>query len=267
MNKKLRPPVKIFGGKAYLWKWIVEQFPAEYEKMNYVEPFIGAGSVFLNKRPSVTETINDLDDGIIRLWWTLQRYPEEFKAKLETIDYSQNSFDYYMNFIPINNFEYAIKEFVLRRMSRGGMKKNFAWSDRERGGKPGDVNAWETILKELPVIALRSKDVIVKNRNAIELIQEMDSDNTLFYLDPPYLHETRVSKNVYGQEMTDLDHALLLKTIQNCKGKVVLSGYDSQMYNHMLGLRWWHKIEKNIVCHAGQTKKKPVKTECLWLNF
>lgn len=49
------------GSKWSIVDWIISYFPAGYEKMVYLEPFLGSGAVFFNKLPSAVETINDLD--------------------------------------------------------------------------------------------------------------------------------------------------------------------------------------------------------------
>ena len=65
-------------------------------------------------------------------------------------------------------------------------------------------------------------------------IRKKDSSNTLFYLDPPYLHQTRTSKKKYTFEMSPEDHEKLLKLVLECKSKFVISGYDNEMYKHKI---------------------------------
>jgi len=48
--KTIRPPFKIHGGKYYLSKWIIEHLPPEYEKYDYVESHVGAGSCIRERR-------------------------------------------------------------------------------------------------------------------------------------------------------------------------------------------------------------------------
>jgi DNA adenine methylase len=64
----------------------------------------------------------------------------------------------------------------------------------------------------------------------------------LFYLDPPYLHETRVSTADYDFEMSTDQHVELLEAIDQCAGNVLLSGYPNKLYNESLTERPLHTI-------------------------
>lgn len=267
---KLRPPIKTHGGKYYLANWIIESFPLGYEQMVYLEPFCGGASVFLNKKASLEECLNDLDVGIIQILRALRDEPGEFIRRLKLLKYSEATFDR-MKKLSENEdefddyIEHAVVEFVLRRMSRGGLKKHFGWSTRIRGGQPGDLNAWQTILEDLPNMNNRLQHVYIMNYPAITVIKAFDTENTFFYLDPPYLASTRTSTNTYEYEMNDDDHIALLNTIQNLKGKVLISGYSSRLYNRML--KGWKCKRKRIVNHSSQAKTKQTRTECLWCNY
>ncbi len=279
---KLRCPFKCHGGKHYLSHFIISHFPPEYEKMVYVEPFIGGGSVFLNKERSAEECLNDLDAGIIQIYRALRDESAEFIGRLKRVNYCERTFENYLRKANENNFEdyinQAVTEFVIRRMSRGGLKKHFAWSNRKRGGQPGDVNAWETILKELPFIAQEIKNAYIMNETAVKVINVFNNKNTLLYLDPPYLPETRVSNEVYSHEMSTDDHIHLAEVLNGFKGKVILSGYPSKLYkrlydnvkiltpNKVQKSKW--RVEKQVIAnHASQAKKKEYKVECLWINY
>ena len=165
-KKKLRPPVKTHGGKFYLMDFIISNFPENYKELNYCELFCAGASVFLNKEPSKEEVINDVDTGLISIYKSLRDEPDEIIDRLKKIDYNEKTFNEALakSELPFEDYiEHALNEFILRRMSRGGMKKIFAWSDRLRGGKPGDVNAWNTILEQLPLISERVKNTIILN--------------------------------------------------------------------------------------------------------
>lgn len=260
MSKKIRPVVKIHGGKSYLIDFVISHFPAGYESMTYVEPFCGAASILLNKRKSAREAISDINSGLIAIFKAL-RDSGDFIDSLTGIGYSEDSFNKALS----NGYDTAVNEYVLRRMSRGGLKKAFSWSDRLRGGKPGDVNAWITMLQVLPEIAERIKNVEIYLSDFRKIITENDFENSLFYLDPPYLPETRAAKKAYDNEMAFDDHVDLLDMIKNIKGKAILSGYDSVLYREVLG--GWRLVKKEIANHSSQSKTKKRKFECLWMNY
>ena len=102
--------------------------------------------------------------------------------------------------------------------------------------------------------------VVIESRPALELIEMHDDEGTLFYLDPPYLPETRDARSDYNFEMTVEDHQELLTAIKGIKGKVILSGYQSAMYADTLND--WRVVQKET--HAEGARQR---TEVLWMNF
>jgi DNA adenine methylase len=266
MKSKLRPPFKIHGGKYYLCDWIIGNFPNDYESLVYLEPFCGAASTLMNKNPSKEEAINDLDKSIVNMLRVIRDQCDDFVTCLKKIKYTKDNFNLALQRKEfVDELDAAVNEFIVRRMSRGGLKKAFAWSNRKRGGKPGDENAWETIIRLLPAISKRLEAVYVFNKPALEVLSAFDAPNTLAYVDPPYLPDTRVSTQAYDFEMSADDHIDVADSLRNFKGKVVLSGYPSPLYNRLY--KEWRCVKKKIPNHASQQKAKSMKTECLWLNF
>jgi DNA adenine methylase len=263
----MRPPFKCHGGKSYLAKWIIEQFPEKYESMTYLEPFCGGASVLLNKNPSEDEVINDLDENIVILFRVLRDQCTEFLRKIKKVPYKESTFKAALKASPeeASDLQKAVNEFIIRRMSRGGLKKNFAWSNRTRGGQPGEVNAWNTILDLIPEISERLHNVIILSKPAVELLKVFNEPNVLCYCDPPYLPETRESLDAYTHEMIVDDHIELGEILNNFKGKVIISGYPSRLYSKIY--KGWNCEKKKIPNHASQQKVKPIKLELLWRNF
>jgi DNA adenine methylase len=262
----LRPPFKCHGGKKYLAKWIIDYFPANYQEMTYLEPFCGGANVLLNKDASKEEIINDLDEDIIILFRIIRDQSIQFIRKVKNIKYKEANFKTALERKEFASpLQHAINEFVLRRMSRGGMKKAFAWSNRERGGQPGEINAWKTVIDLIPEISQRLQNVIVLNKSALQLVKVFNDSDTLIYADPPYLPETRESPDVYKHEMTIDEHMELGDALNAFKGKVLISGYPSRLYAKMY--KNWTCEKKSIANHSSQQKVKPVKLELLWRNF
>ncbi len=83
--------------------------------------------------------------------------------------------------------------------------------------------------------------------------------------DPPYLHETRESTEAYAHEMDEKDHRELLEVLRSCKGKVMLSGYPSALYD--AALAGWSRHTFDLPNHVASGKRKERETEVLWCNF
>lgn len=87
------------------------------------------------------------------------------------------------------------------------------------------------------------------------------SDDTLVYLDPPYVMSSRSSqRQLYRYEISDDDHLRLLTIINRLTCMVMISGYYSEMYAS--ALRQWRTIQFQTRTRGGR-----LATEWLWMNF
>jgi DNA adenine methylase len=265
----LTQPLKWHGGKHYLAKAIIDLMPPH---VHYVEPYFGGGSVLLEKDPvGVSEVVNDKNRELTNFWRVLQspNLFSQFIRVIQAIPFSQvewrDSADARATTFPDPNR--AVKFFVRCRQSRAGKFDCFATlsKNRTRRAMNEQASAWLTAIDGLPAVAERLKRVVVLNDDASKVISREDSKNTLFYLDPPYLHDTRVSTSDYKHEMTADEHRELLLTIHQLKGKVMLSGYPSKLYDDLLAD--WGRVSIEIDNKASSASRKPVKTECIWSNF
>lgn len=137
--------------------------------------------------------------------------------------------------------------------------------NRTRREMNGNVSEWLSTVEGLPEIHARLKRVVIENMHALELIRREDTSTTLFYCDPPYLHETRATIDAYAYEMQNSEHVELLATLKSCKGKVMLSGYQSSLYAKRL--KNWNVHKFNLPNNAAAGKTKRRMTEFLWCNF
>lgn len=260
----VRPPVKWHGGKRYLAGRIIEHFPAH---RIYLEPFGGAASVLLNKQPVDVETYNDVDLRITRLFRVLRDQGEQFALRLRFTPYSQVEFEAAAEYPDgASDLDKAVCDFVRWRQSFGGQGDCWSYTTgRARGGMAGDVNAWWTAIDALPEIINRLRRVQIICQSAFDAIPRFDHKDGLIYCDPPYVHSTRASTNVYHAEMSDEDHRELAKLLKSCKSKVVLSGYPSPLYNELYS--GWRTHDFRIANHAAGGRTKARETERLWMNF
>ena len=266
--KIIRPPVKYHGGKYYLCRWITQQFPVHDV---YVEPFGGAASVLLNKPRAKKEVYNDSEYSIYNLMLMLRDESERLLSLLKTVKYEKENYERMRGIYKSSEFDeldplqQAVITYSVRRMSRGGLCGTFCWSSRIYGdGVPGELHGWLTSLEQLPDVAERLQGVEILNEDATNLLKNFDSPTTLYYLDPPYPKKTRVFQNAYRKEMNEEDHRRLAESANGLSGTVAISSYPSVLYEELFGA--WRRLEKPIVNHSSQEKKKETKTEVLWIK-
>jgi DNA adenine methylase len=112
----------------------------------------------------------------------------------------------------------------------------------------------------IAAVADRMRGVVIESKPALDLIEAHDSPDTLFYVDPPYLPETRDAGGDYRHEMDRNDHIALLDALRAARGRVILSGYPSPVYD--AALPGWRRVERRA--HADGARER---VEVLWLNF
>lgn len=273
---KITQPIKYPGGKHYLASKIIALFPKRY--LTYCEPYFGGGSVLLGLNPNGhSEVINDLDGELMNFWNIMRDNFSMFKDMVERIPFSEDAFKeanshkfplgYKAN---VMGCRWALQFFIRCRQSLAGRKQSFTpvSTSRVRRGMNEQVSSWLTAIEGLPVVHERLKRVLILNRSAVDVIRQIDHKQTVFYCDPPYLHETRVTTKEYGQfEMKPADHVELLESLAGISGKFVLSGYRSDMYDKMAKSEKWRRVDFKIPNSAAGGKKKRIMTESCWMNY
>jgi DNA adenine methylase len=299
--KNLTQPLKWHGGKYYLRNWIIGLMPPH---LHYVEPFFGGGGILLARDPErdwflspenpkllaavkgSSEVANDIHGELTNFWKVLQSPVdfEAFRQKVALTPFSEVEFEAAFQAsetakdIPTvdetedtseNRVTRAHRFFVLARQSRQGLMKDFATlsRNRTRGRINEQVNAWLSVVDGLPDVHERLRKVLILNQDACDVIRKQDGPNTLFYCDPPYVHETRSTTGEYFHEMTEHQHRKLLDVLAGIEGKFMLSGYPSTLYGEWEAKHGWKRHEYLIDNKAASGKVKETKTECLWCNF
>jgi hypothetical protein len=170
------------------------------------------------------------------------------------------------NFVMQGNGAELLRLAVCLATERGVRVDTFAplSRTRTRRGMCEQASAWLSVVDGLPAVHARLMRVAIYSKDALEVICQQDGPDTLFYLDPPYLHATRTARNVYGREMTEADHLELLDLVCTVRGKVMISGYPSKLYNREL--TDWHRVEFDLPNHAAGGKTKRRMTEVMGLR-
>ncbi|NJI85531.1 DNA adenine methylase [Shewanella sp. Iso12] len=260
------PILRYHGGKFRLAKWLLSNMPSH---RCYVEPFGGAASVLLQKPRSHGEVYNDLDQDIFNLFKVL-RDPNLVEKLIELCELTPYSRDEFLLAYELSEdpLERARRTIVRSAMGFGSGAATFHPTGFRCEAKRQYNNSAKVWSKYPPVLAYvceRLQGVNIENRDAATCIKNHDGSDTLFYVDPPYLMETRQVRNnkgVYQHELTNDEHEALLKQLCSVEGMVVLSGYDSTVYNDLL--HGWERREKQSRCSAGSGTG--VRKECIWIN-
>lgn len=91
---------------------------------------------------------------------------------------------------------------------------------------------------------------------------------TLHYLDPPYMGSLRSTNkgDYYQHEMRGSEtHEDMLEWASALQGYVVISSYDSELYNDVLLLNGWERKSTQAVTGAAKKGGRHA-TEVLYLN-
>lgn len=207
----IKAPFGRIGGKSKLKKKIVEYyFPKNYKDLIYVEPFIGAGSIYFYKDPSKLEIINDLDTQIYTLLKGFKKFDGAKISKDINGLYNKELFDKIKTSKPISEYGKFIRTLQLTRTSFFQNMNSYGVRDYIQS------NFNDNVIKD------RMKDTIILNEDYKKIIKEYDSPETFFYLDPPY---DVSDKSYYAHSNVPIKD--VYNALKNIKGKFLLSYNDS----------------------------------------
>lgn len=259
----MRQVLKYPGSKWNIARQLAELIP---EHHSYVEPYFGSGAVLFNKPPSDIETVNDLDSHVTNLFKCIQKDSECLARLVMTTPFSREVYDSKFedmdSTIYTSSFQRAAG-FLVKCWQGHGFRTNgykVGWKNDVQGRESMyALWNWYRLPEWIIGIAERLRMVQIENRPALEVIKRFDYGNVFMYIDPPYLLGIRTGKQ-YKHEMTDADHEELLKVLLQSKAKIMISGYESDMYNDYL--KNWNKAYfKSCAEHNG------TRTEVVWMNY
>jgi DNA adenine methylase len=256
-----RPALRYHGGKWRLAPWILRHMP---EHRYYVEPYGGAGSILLAKWRSYSEVINDVDGEVVNFFRVL-RDPGQASRLAELLSltpYARDEFTaaYAMSADPV---ERARRTAVRSQMGFGsdstncGRRTGFR-STRSHCGTAPAVD-WSRFPEHVPAFVARLAGVVIDNRDGRLVMLDNDSEETLHYIDPPYMHRTRSEKRGYAYELTDGDHVRIADTVHGLRGMVLVSGYRCELYDDLYAD--YHRVDRATIVFRS---KRAV--ESLWMN-
>jgi DNA adenine methylase len=255
-----------YGGKYSHLDWLLPLLP---KATHYCEPFGGSAAVLINRDPSPVETYNDLHGDVVNFFLVLREQKDALIEAIGLTPFSREEFERAISGeVGISDLERARRFYILARQVRTGLAQKASsgrWAHcllTSRAGMAGAVSRWLGAVEDLPLIAQRLLRVQIENAPAIEVIRRYDSEETLFYCDPPYPHGSRGDTNAYANEMSDEQHRELAQVLRNIKGKVAISSYHCPLMDELYSD--WRRVEsKEKIIHSVKTARR----EVLWINY
>lgn len=255
-----RPLLRYHGAKWRIAPWVIEHFP---EHQVYVEPFGGGASIMLRKPRAYAEIYNDTWGDVVNVFRQIRDNGEKLQALLWATPFARDEFElcYQRTDDPLERARRTIF------LSHAGFGSGSANTGKRTGFRANSNRShttpaldWRNYPAHVAAFVDRMRGVVIENRDAWAVIQRHDGPDTLHYLDPPYLPETRsMNSSVYAAEMTEDEHRALLAAVHDLSGMVVISGYPSALYDSALD--GWTRVARHALADGARDR-----VEVLWLN-
>lgn len=209
------------------------------------------------------ETVNDLDGDLVTFWRVLRNRSVDLARAVALTPHARAEHAAAREGAD-DELEQARRVWVLLTQSRTGTLRPTGWRFHEDPegsslGMPGYLDAYRA---RLAPAAERLQSVSLECRPALEVIAAYGRHpGVLLYVDPPYLGSTR-ARNYRHEMPAEADHIALAEALHACRAAVVLSGYDSELYDDLYCD--WHRI--SLASGTGQGGTWAARTETVWSN-
>lgn len=260
----MRTPITYYGGKQQLSSRIIAMMP---KHRIYCEPFFGGGAVFFAKPKGYLEVINDKNDRLITFYHVCQNRFDELADMVQQSLHSESDYlrakSIYYDRTEATDIEVAWSVWILTNFSfSGSIQGGWKWCNGTAGSHTGVFmrykrNEFNEKLRQ------RLQDVQISCRDALKVIQERDTADTFFYLDPPY--PGCVQKHYSGYTFENLEE--LLTKLQGIKGKFILSNYNSPMLKEYVKKNNWKIQQIDMPLRIANLTKAKRKVEVLVSNY
>lgn len=242
-----RPLLNYFGGKYTLREWIISKFP---EHKIFVDVFGGGGNIILAKPPAKLDVYNDIDSEVYNVFKMARDHGDALKTSLMLTPYSREEYIKSRKWTA-DKLERARRTIVKSYMGIGDSIKNANGFRNSKTSNSSPAKGFKNYVDYFDFFIERLRGIFLEKLDFRECIKKYDTENTLFYLDPPYITSTRISKSSYKYEMTDSDHVELVQLLSEAKGSFILSGYENDIYP-----KEW--ATERIDTNSQQSKRKEI---------
>lgn len=259
----MKTPISYYGGKQAMISHILPLIP---EHDVYTEVFFGGGTVFFAKKPVRNETINDKLDIVINFYQQLKNNFPELQKKINDTPYSRTFWKHALKTLRMNGkadpVEKAWAAFYTLNMGFANKRSSGMGYSNHQGTSCPDKWKNKKIRFSMD-LQKRIDHAFIENDDALKILRSRNVAKSFHYIDPPYFNADQGHYKGY----TETDFVDLLNFLQNeCKGKFLLSNYNSPVLGEYIQRNGWHKKEIRIRLQAPKIRNRD-KVEVLVWNY
>lgn len=257
-----------FGGKnaPLVQAWIKSKLDL-LPVYHLAEAFCGSAAISFNYQRAKFRTINDLNSDIYNFFKVLRCHGPELITALELTPHCRQEYDAaFMDGIT-DDIERA-RVFFLRTCqsfgNSGSLRVYNSWSytiNDHRYRCSQSTARFLSKIEGLYRVVQELRHMQIEHLDFREFIKKYDGPKTVFYIDPPYVPDSRSYNIKYKVELSIDDHIELSQLLtREIKGKWLLSGYESALYHDLY--KGYSTCKMGPVRTAGKAA-----TEMLWANY
>lgn len=260
MNNSVKQPLTYHGGKTKIAKRIIEKIPPH---SLYCEPYCGGASVFFAKELATVNIINDYNKCLIIFYRTLVEQPKALLRKINVTLHSRDSYNHaryiYANPTLFDDVDISWAVWVLSKQGFSGqLDSGFCVCKTTRQMVTKVHNG-----KDMTDAIAKLDNATIENMSAIECIIRYDKENSVFFIDPPYVG-TKLAH--YSKDFSKNDLLVLLDTISSIKGKFILTMYPNKDLETYIRKNNW--VKDSVVRYIGtQYKYRRSQEELIVTNY
>ena len=271
-SRQVKPLFSYYGGKQRMAPNLLPLLPRHTV---YVEPFCGGAALFWNKHQRTNgsnyrEVLNDANAQLVNLYRVMQ---DEATAR---------ALIHRLVFTPYARAEYQKALEIYKNGTDCPIEAawafyvnaNMSFAKKLNAGfgvglvSQNQANSWANQLTQLSSQFERLNGVHIECNDALAIIKQWDSPQTLFYCDPPYPGTDQGHYSGYTHD----DFLKLVDALDQCEGSFLLSNYDQPgIPNHWE--RYEFKATMSAVGNTGHganarrqklTRENTERTEVVW---
>lgn len=263
----LEAPFGYPGSKRQSLEHLLKYVP--YKK-GYVEVFGGSGALLLARMPSAFEVFNDRHSGVVNFYRCIAQHKDALVERLNLTVYSREEWEFCHETWEeqTDPIEKAARWYYNVHYSFSQLGRNFGRSLKANGNMAGKLH---NKLPEFYKLQNRLRKVFMENMGWDAMLNDYDSPDHVFYLDPPYLD---TPSGTYRHNMSPMDHQRMLDKIGTMSATVCVSGNSSPLYKMYDRMPYWKKKEswdinnkmKPMAEGEDKFRTRGKNSEVLWIK-